>query len=427
MNTRTEHLSPTRSIEDVMSSLRQPRAARLVIAMLEALEGGSVAIHLPDGAHLLCGEGPRVATMRVQQWSVFERILTKGSIGFAEAFMGGDWRAEGEHGEMRALADLLSLLAANRAQLARAIHGNALRLIFYRLGHMLRANTRRGSKRNIEAHYDLGNDFYALWLDETMSYSSALFAQPDMSLADAQREKYRHLLREIGARPGQTILEVGCGWGGFAEIACLEFGCQVHGITLSPSQLAWAQQRAERGGFADHVQLELRDYRDMQGRFDHVVSIEMIEAVGEQYWPSYFTMLARSLKPGGRIAIQGISIANELFAHYRRDVDFIQRYVFPGGMLFSPAVFEREAKAAGLVIRDQTRFGLDYARTLALWAERFDARLDEVRAQGFDERFIHLWHFYLAYCEAGFRTGNTDVHHYVLEATGASSCDGPAH
>ncbi|GAB4059712.1 cyclopropane-fatty-acyl-phospholipid synthase family protein [Uliginosibacterium sediminicola] len=388
-------------------SQKLPRGAELVLHMLDALRGGSVNIQLPDGNAVLCGDAHLAANLQVHDWAMFDRIISKGSIGFAESWMDGEW--DSDH-----LADLLTLMGNNRAALTRAIHGDALRLIFHRFWHALRANTRAGSKRNIEAHYDLGNDFYALWLDETMTYSSACYNTPETDLAEAQREKYRRILRSLDAQPGQRILEVGCGWGGFAELACLEFGCHVHGITLSPSQLAWARQRAEDKGFAQQAVFELRDYRDLAGQFDHVVSIEMIEAVGEKFWPSYFRKLQACVAPTGRIVIQGISIANELFAHYRRDVDFIQRYIFPGGMLFSPQVLQREATAAGLRIVQSSAFGLDYARTLADWMRRFNARRDEVLAQGFDERFIRMWQFYLAYCEAGFRSGSTDVHHFTL-------------
>jgi cyclopropane-fatty-acyl-phospholipid synthase len=384
-----------------------PRAASLVLDMLERLEGGALHIELPDGGERRVGSGAQVASLRVRDWEVFERVLGKGSIGFAEGWMEGLW--ETDH-----LAALLTLMASNRAALERAIHGKALRLILHRLWHWLRPNTRAGSRKNIEAHYDLGNDFYKLWLDETMTYSSARFTAPDMPLQEAQREKYRRILQRLQPEPGQRILEVGCGWGGFAEVAATEFACRVHGLTLSPSQLAWARERAERGGFADRATFELRDYRDVSGQFDHVVSIEMIEAVGEQYWPTYFAKLHECVAPDGRIVIQGITIANYLFAHYRDDVDFIQRYIFPGGMLLSPQILTEHAQRAGLKLVGEEAFGLDYARTLADWMARFNKVRDAVMAQGFDERFVRMWQFYLAYCEAGFRAGSTDVHHFEL-------------
>ena len=408
MNTQTAQEGTQASMaEHVNAHAAMPRAARLVIGMLERLAGGCVTIDLPDGRRVRVGEGAHAANLIVRDWQVFERIIGKGSIGFAECWMEGLWETD-------QLAALLTLMARNRSTLERAIHGNALRLVAYRIWHWLRANSRRGSKKNIEAHYDLGNEFYGLWLDETMTYSSARFTAPDMPLEEAQREKYRRILQRLQPQAGQRILEVGCGWGGFAEVATTEFQCHVHGLTLSPSQLAWAQQRAERGGFADRAIFELRDYRDVSGQFDHIVSIEMIEAVGEEYWPTYFAKLHECVAPNGRIVIQGITIAHYLFAHYRNDVDFIQRYIFPGGMLLSPHVLSEQAQRAGLKLVGEEAFGLDYARTLADWMARFNKVRDAVLAQGFDERFVRMWQFYLAYCEAGFRAGSTDVHHFEL-------------
>ncbi len=384
---------------------RVPAATRLALELLDGLRGGALAVDLPGGQSVRVGRGALVAHWRVRDHAAFEAVLARGDIGLAEAWMDGLWDTE-------RLAPLLRLLAANREALGDAVHGRALRLLAARAWHLLRANTRRGSRRNIEAHYDLGNDFYALWLDETMTYSSALFASADEPLADAQRRKYRRILERLGAQPGQSILEIGCGWGGFAEVAATEYGCRVHGLTLSPSQLAYARERARTGGFDELARFELRDYRDVDGAFDHVVSIEMIEAVGERYWPEYFSRIARLLVPGGRCVIQSITIADKLFERYRRGTDFIQRYVFPGGMLPSPAAVARHAAATGLQARGDFAFGHDYARTLAQWHARFDAREAEVRALGFPERFTRMWRFYLAYCEAGFAASDIDVHHY---------------
>jgi cyclopropane-fatty-acyl-phospholipid synthase len=276
-----------------------------------------------------------------------------------------------------------------------------------RLRHWLNRNSRQGSRRNIMAHYDLGNEFYAQWLDPTMTYSSALFAGGEASLAGAQVAKYSRILERLQAAPGQRILEIGCGWGGFAEAATGQ-GLALTGLTLSPAQLAWAQRRVPS------ADLRLQDYRDVNGRFDHIVSIEMFEAVGERYWPAYFRTLARCLKPQGRAVVQSIVIRDELFASYRRGTDFIQQYIFPGGMLPSPSVFAREAGRQGLCVRDAFAFGDDYARTLALWREQFEARWPQIAALGFDETFRRLWRFYLAYCEAGFRAGNIDVMQFEL-------------
>lgn len=383
---------------------RMPRGARLAMGLLDKLEGGALSVELPAGEMLRVGHGPLVAHWRVRDLAAFDAVLARGDIGFGEAYMEGLWETDD-------LPALLGLLTHNRERLGAAMYGRFLQLAGYRLWHALRANTRSGARRNIEAHYDLGNDFYALWLDPTMSYSAAVFASASEPLADGQRRKYRRILDRLEARAGQTILEVGCGWGGFAEIAATEYGCKVLGLTLSPAQLEFARARALRGGFADRATFELCDYRDVRGHYDHIVSIEMIEAVGERFWPVYFRQIAERLKPGGRCVIQAITIDDALFGRYRRGTDFIQRYIFPGGMLPSPTELRRQAEAAGLRQAGDFAFGADYGHTLAHWHRNFIARLPEVRAQGFSERFIRMWRFYLAYCEAGFVAGDIDVHH----------------
>jgi len=388
-----------------------PLGTRLALEMLERLEGGALAIELPGGARLRAGNGALIATMVVHDHGVFDEVLARGDIGFSECWMAGRWETDD-------LPGLLTLLARNRKVLAAGIYGRVLRLLGHRIRHLLRANTRRGARRNIEQHYDLGNDFYALWLDPTMTYSAALFAAPDEALEQAQLRKYRRILEQAGARPGQRILEIGSGWGGLAEVAATEFGCHVTGITLSPSQLAFARERSLRRGFADRADFQLCDYRDIGGQYDHVVSIEMIEAVGERYWPAYFAQLAARLKPGGRAVVQAITIADRLFARYRRGTDFIQRHIFPGGMLLSPASVARQSDRAGLEVIADSAFGSDYARTLARWRDAFEARLDAVRELGFDERFVRMWRFYLSYCEAGFTSGDVDLHQYVFAHRG---------
>jgi cyclopropane-fatty-acyl-phospholipid synthase len=388
---------------------RQPAAANLVLRLLDGLAGGALAVHLPSGERVQAGAGPLRASVEVRDWRMFEAVLAAGDIGLGESYVAGEWECDDP-------AALMTLLAANRGALGRAVYGNALALLRYRLTHRLRANTRGGSRRNIAAHYDLGNDFYALWLDPTMSYSSALFeGEAARPLEEAQLAKYRRVLRALGARPEQRILEIGCGWGGFAEVAAREFGCRVDGVTLSERQLEYARARARAGGYAERVRYDLRDYRDLQGRYEHIVSIEMFEAVGERWWSRYFRTLRECLAPGGKALVQTITIADPLFARYRRGTDFIQRHVFPGGMLPAPAAFVRHAHDAGLAVETDLAFGRDYARTLAHWRQRFEAAAAQVRAQGFDQRFLRLWRFYLAYCEAGFAAGSTDVHQYVLK------------
>jgi len=389
-----------------------PRSARAILALLEGLEHGSLEVRLPDGASLRFGQPRRdhcAAVLEVASWSVFDWVLERGDVGFAEAWIDGHWHSPD-------LTALLTLLANNRQALAQAVYGRWWALISARLRHLLNANTRAGSRRNIMAHYDLGNDFYRQWLDPTMSYSSALYSSTaPRSLAAAQLAKYRRVLHRIDAQPGQRVLEIGCGWGAFAETAAREAGLEVVGLTLSPAQLQYARERMRLAGVDRQVHIELRDYRDLVGeQFDHIVSIEMFEAVGERWWPSYFATLQKLLAPTGRALVQSITIRDELFARYRRGTDFIQQHVFPGGMLPSPSVFGEQAARAGLAVNDSFAFGRDYARTLAEWSASFEQQWPAIAAQGFDERFRRLWRFYLAYCQAGFNSGATDVMQFEL-------------
>jgi cyclopropane-fatty-acyl-phospholipid synthase len=285
--------------------------------------------------------------------------------------------------------------------------------------HRLRPNTRKGSRKNIADHYDLGNDFYAEWLDDSMTYSSALFANGENDLRTAQLEKYRRLCRSLDLKPGMTVLEIGCGWGGFAEVAASEFGATVTGITLSKEQLAYAQERMKKAGLSDKVTLKLEDYRDTKGQFDRIASIEMFEAVGEEYWPVYFQTVRNRLAPGGKAGIQVITLADRFFADYRKTADFIQRYVFPGGMLPSPSRLREEIASAGLHLNDTFWFGLDYAETLSRWQVQFQSVWNKITnlSSQYDDRFKRLWEFYLSYCEVGFEVGWTDVGQVVIERT----------
>ena len=380
---------------------RLRRDTRLVFELLEKIRGGLLEIRLPDGARFLFGEGEPGVTMQVNDETVFARVLAKGDIGLAQAYLDGEWDSPD-------VTALLALLARNRDALRDAVYGSWRQLLAARLRHWFNRNSRAGSKRNIMAHYDLGNDFYRLWLDPGMSYSSALFdGTPDQPLQTAQDAKYRRILRRLAAEPGQRVLEIGCGWGGFAEMATRD-GLDVTGLTLSPAQLAWARQRVPS------ADLRLQDYRDTTERFDHVVSIEMFEAVGERWWPTYFRTVANALKLEGRAVLQSITIRDDLFATYRRGTDFIQQYIFPGGMLPSRAEFRAQAERQGLVVRDEYAFGVDYARTLALWRDAFDAKWPQIAELGFDEPFRRLWRLYLSYCEAGFLAGNIDVVQFEL-------------
>jgi cyclopropane-fatty-acyl-phospholipid synthase len=410
MTSRT--LPPSSDAGAREKSARVPATARAALALLHRLRAGTLTVHTPDGAtHQASGAArPDLhATLSVHDWSVFAATMRTGDIGFAEGFMAGEWTTP--H-----LADLLRLLLANRDVIEKAIYGSWWGALLHRVQHALNRNTRRGSRKNISAHYDLGNAFYTLWLDETMNYSSAWFdgdfTQP---LGQAQSAKLRRAIAATGVRPGQRLLEIGCGWGAVAESAARD-GVDVVGVTLSTEQLAWARSRLANAGVAQHADLRLQDYRDVpDGPFDAIVSIEMFEAVGREYWDAYFQTLRRQLKRGGKACVQAIVIRPDLFERYAGSADFIQRYVFPGGMLPSTPLFVQHAQAAGLRVIDQFAFGLDYAETLRRWRHAFIARLDDVRRQGFDDRFVRLWEFYLAYCEAAFDAGNTDVVQFTLQ------------
>ena len=377
------------------------RDTRLVFQLLEKLQDGMLEIRLPDGSSRLFGNGEHGVTLNVSNEAMFSAVLAKGDIGLAEAYLDGHWEASD-------ITGLLTLLARNRDVLKTAVYGSWRNLLAARVRHWLNGNSRAGSKRNIMAHYDLGNDFYKLWLDPSMSYSSALYRAVDGGdLESAQRAKYRRILRRLKAEPAESVLEIGCGWGGFAELA-VEEGLKVTGLTLSPAQLAWAQKRVPS------ADLRLQDYRDTKEQFDHIVSIEMFEAVGERWWPTYFKTIAKLLKPGGRVVVQSITIRDDLFAEYRKGTDFIQQYVFPGGMLPSRSAFRAAAAKQGLTVHGEYAFGEDYARTLAEWRVAFEAKWPEIAALGFDENFRRLWRMYLCYCEAGFLAGNVDVVHFEL-------------
>ncbi len=386
-------------------------AARTLFRLLSRLARGRLTVCTPEGVRrVFAGEEPGpVADLEIRDWRAVGRMVRAADIGVAECWRDGLI----DTSDMTAF---LQLCEANESVLAEVWTGNPLVALFYRLAHLLRANTRAGSRRNIHAHYDLGNEFYALWLDRTMTYSSGLFtAGLDGSLERAQEAKYERMLETLGVASGHHVLEVGCGWGGFAEYAARTRGCRVTGITISRAQLDYARTRIRRAGLDHLVDLRFQDYRDLEGTYDRIVSIEMVEAVGERWWPAYFRKLRDCLVPGGRACIQAITIDESAFAQYRRSSDFIREYVFPGGMLAPVERLAREARAAGLSAHEPFRFGLHYAETLRRWRERFEERAAAVRALGFDGKFLVLWRFYLHYCEAGFNARRTDVVHLELE------------
>ncbi len=400
--------------ERIETAARTPRGFALLLRLLASnWTFGRLTVLLPNGeTHLLEGPQPGPAAIfDIKDYRFARRVLASGDIGFAEAYMAGEW-------ESPQLAALLESFAHNYEHIRRLADGNPLMRAINWLSHRMNRNSRSGSKKNIHAHYDLGNAFYASWLDPTMTYSSARFTRAGMALDAAQREKYASLARLMDLQSGQSVLEIGCGWGGFAEFAAREVGARVTGITISREQYDFARQRMFNAGLSEQVDIQLIDYRDVQGRFDRVASIEMFEAVGIEYWPAYFGKIHDVLEPGGVAGLQIITIENALFGGYNKRTDFIQKYIFPGGMLPSEESLKPVIDCAGLDWRDVERFGQDYADTLKLWDERFQAAWGDIRRMGgFDERFRRLWRFYLAYCEAGFRSARTDVIQLALTRT----------
>ncbi|MBC7436796.1 MAG: class I SAM-dependent methyltransferase [Bdellovibrionales bacterium] len=387
-----------------------PAAARTALRLMQHLSHGTLTVHLPGGTLLRFGNGdlPQAA-ITLRNWNVCSAALKSGDIGFAESYIAGDWTTP-------SLTDLLKVFISNRQHVDDMIYGSWAGRLMYRIKHLLNRNSKVNSRKNIHAHYDLGNAFYELWLDGTMNYSSALFEGDfNKPMQEAQHAKVRRALRMSHVKPGDRVLEIGCGWGALAEMATSEFGASVAGVTLSTEQLAFANKRMAANGTAGQADLRLQDYRDItDAPFDAICSIEMVEAVGREYWPQYFQTVSRLLKPGGRACVQSIVIDDALFERYIGSTDFIQQYIFPGGCLPCPREFRREARAAGLEVVDEFAFGPDYAETLRRWRDQFLAEKQQVLQLGFDERFIRIWEFYLAYCEAAFEKANIDVVQYTL-------------
>lgn len=386
-----------------------PFLLRKTLSIAAKLPVGTLDVTLPDGKRLRFSgakPGPR-AGLVIHDISCLRRLLIAGDVGFAEGYLQNEWDSHDLNG-------LLMLFAANHMAGGQLTPGRPGLRVWQRIRHFLNRNTRRGSRRNIHAHYDLGNGFYERWLDRSMTYSSAIFAPGDNDLESAQRRKYSRLAAETGIGPDDHVLEIGCGWGGFAEYAAREIGCRVTALTISQEQFDYATRRIAQAGLSDRVTIAIRDYRDETARYDRIVSIEMFEAVGEQYWQAFFHKLRACLLPGGRAGLQLITIRDEAFEAYRKEMDFIRAYVFPGGMLPSPSIMQELSQASGLPVVSDTGFALDYARTLGIWRERFEAAWKEIAPLGFDERFRRLWNYYLTYCEVGFATANIDVRQMVF-------------
>ena len=376
---------------------------RLLARLLRSLSHGALGVQLPDGSRVEgrgAAEGPE-ASIALKRWRPLARLLLQGDLGLAASYRDGDWTTPD-------LSALLEFGIRNEASWGRVLEGSWFARRLGDLFRMSRANTRRGSRRNIAFHYDMGNDFYAQWLDPALIYSSALYASGDESLEAAQAAKLDRILALLDLAPQATVLEIGCGWGALAAALAARHGARVTGLTLSTEQLAHARQQVREQGLGD-VDLRLQDYRDVEGRYDRIVSIEMLEAVGERYWPQYFDTLRERLEPGGSGVLQVITIADEHFDRYRGSTDFVQRFIFPGGKLPSVSAMKAQAGRAGLVLQAAESFGASYALTLAEWRRRFHAAWPAIAALGYDDAFRRLWEYYLCYCEAGFRSGRVDV------------------
>ncbi|MFK7792794.1 MAG: class I SAM-dependent methyltransferase [Devosiaceae bacterium] len=387
-----------------------PRAVRRALGFVIGLEHGTLAITLPTGERFRI-EGQSadpVADIEIHDYAFISGVIRHGDIGVAESFFEGHWSSSN-------VTRFLELFCYNERIIHERINSNPIARFVMRTKHWFHRNTKRQAQKNISAHYDLGNDFYEEWLDPTMTYSSALFQTGANDLESAQRAKYKALADATGVMAGDSVLEIGCGWGGFAEYLAKERGAYVTGLTISHEQHAYATERMKRQGLSDNVDIVFQDYRDEKNSYDRIVSVEMFEAVGEAYWPAYYETLKKCLKPGGKAGLQIITIQDQYFEHYRRATDFIQQYVFPGGMLPTPTHLRDLGSDQGLNLTDERIFGRDYARTLKEWREEFMSKWDRIAPMGFDERFQRLWRYYMHYCEAGFQAGNIDVRQVVYE------------
>lgn len=383
---------------------------KLFLKIMEQIQVGHFVLTMPDGeVKEYRGKTPgRSGHLIIKDFAGVSKIVASGDIGLAEAYRDGMVDSPD-------MTSLLLLCIENQNALEAVFRGNFFGMIYYRLRHYFRGNSRKGSKKNIEAHYDLGNNFYKLWLDPTMTYSAAIFKNADESLEQAQKNKYQRIIDTIKPKSSDHILEVGCGWGAFATMAAGQTGCKVTCLTLSQEQYQYATDLVKKLGLENQVTIKICDYRDEVGTYDHIVSIEMIEAVGEEYWEQYFNMIETKLRPGGKAMLQSIYIVDDLFDNYRKSTDFIQQYIFPGGMVLAPKVFEKYSVKNNLEIKEFYKFGLDYAQTLNMWRKEFKEKYAQVKHIGFDDAFLKIWDFYYTYCEAGFLSRRIDVAQIVLE------------
>jgi len=390
-----------------------PRYFARVLGMASSLRHGRIDFVLPDGRRFRA-EGPNpgpVAELDIHNNDLFARLIREGDLGFCDAYLDGWWSTP----DLQAFMDFIH---ADNEDIYDGFPGMGLVRAYEQLRFWLQRNSKQQARKNISYHYDLGNDFYGLWLDDTMSYSSAIFSDPQQSMEAAQTLKYKSMVDEMGVQPGDHVLEIGCGWGGFAEYAAAERGLQVTCLTISEEQFKYAVERIEKAGLSDKVTFKLQDYRDETGVYDGIASIEMFEAVGEKYWPVYFETVRERLKPGKTATLKIITVAHRRWKVYKRGVDFIQKYIFPGGMLPSPVVLREQIEKAGLAVEKSVEFGKSYDITLRRWHETFNAKWDQIAAMGFDERFRRMWNFYLTSCAATFDSGNCDVTQITVRKPG---------
>lgn len=390
-----------------------PRYFAAVFDTAKKINHGRIDFVMEDGRKFRA-EGPKpgpVCEMHVHNGDTFARLMREGELGFCEAYLEGWWSSP----DLQAFCDFLR---NDNDALRDGFPGMYFVRAFERLRHWMNTNTKSQAKKNISYHYDLGNEFYGLWLDDTMTYSSAIFNTGLESMEDAQTAKYASMVDQMGVKPGDHVLEIGCGWGGFAEYAAKERGLKVTGLTISEEQLKFAKKRIEKEGLSHMVDFKLQDYRDETATYDGIASIEMFEAVGEKYWPVYFETVRDRLKPGAKATLQIITLTEQRFEQYRKGVDFIQKYIFPGGMLPSPTALREEVKKAGLTVTGSIEFGESYSQTLRRWHETFNDHWDRIQGMGFDERFRRMWNFYLTSCAAAFRSGSCDVTQITIAKPG---------
>ncbi|ARE81587.1 tuberculostearic acid methyltransferase UfaA1 [Roseovarius mucosus] len=400
-------------LTDTTGQTGLPRYFSRCFGVARNIDAGRLDIRLPDG-RVFRAEGPRpgpVAVLEIHDTEVFARLVREGYLGFCEAYLDGDWSTPD-------LQSFMDLLNDDNDGIYNGYPGQRLAQIYERIRFWFKRNSKTQAKRNISYHYDLGNAFYSLWLDETMTYSSAIFQPGQNSLEQAQIAKYASMVDQMGVKPGDHVLEIGCGWGGFAEYAAKERGLRVTGLTISAEQLKYAQDRIARAGLSDRVTLKLQDYRDERGTYDGIASIEMFEAVGERYWPVFFNSLRERLNPGALATLQIITVEDRRWESYRTDVDFIQKYIFPGGMLPSPTALRAEIERAGLSVARSIEFGESYSQTLRRWHQAFNDKWDEIADMGFDDRFRRMWNFYLTSCAGAFKGGSCDVTQITIARPG---------